>query len=111
MKTLTVKEIDKALLELMEEKPDFVYGEDTVCYYSRGPKGNSVKCTGCIFGQAFQRLGIPIKELQEIDKRVDTTISSVAEYFIENESPHYWTIIQEAQDGGCSWGELKQFFP
>lgn len=112
MKKLTVKEINQALLELIEEQPEFIYNTDGgTCYYSRGPYSDPNHCNGCIFGQAFQRLGIDIKELKKIDRSVNSTIGFVSTIFVDEEIPKYWTTIQGEQDIGVAWGELKQFIP
>ena len=58
--------VDEKLRELIEEQPEFTYrstSDATGCYYDRGPDSNAGRCDGCIFGQAFQRLGIPKSDL------------------------------------------------
>ena len=95
--------VEKELRELATESPAFSYsggaGVTATCFYHRGvtaeddPAGSS--CSGCIFGQAFQRLG-----LQQEDCEFYGGIGSIV-----IGCPNRWTDLQRLQDGGTPWGE------
>ena len=120
MKQYTVKEIDDALRQVISGDPDFVYTNITSsrCYYYKGPsaphdgavdaatgeKIKNAKCDGCVFGQAFQLLGIDKKDL-----RKHAPVGMVDFQFLPSisERPRYWGYIQRAQDSpGRAWGDL-----
>tara|TARA_R110002020_G_scaffold3253_3_gene14783 strand:- start:8594 stop:8935 length:342 start_codon:yes stop_codon:yes gene_type:complete len=111
MKQYTVKEIDDALREVMNKQPEFVYAHDgQSCYYYKGPTDN--ECDGCVFGQAFQLLGVAKEELQG-PQGFDDSIKAARFAFLPPlvQRPRYWSGIQRRQDRGSSWGELLQFLP
>ena len=109
IKDLTVGQVNKALLELAEENPDFIYndeGNGGQCYYHKGVfKGE--KCDGCIFGQAFQRLGLTKEYLKNY---VSGTIKGIWVEHHQCSPPSYWIDIQFWQDSGKPWGETIDVF-
>jgi len=106
--TLTVKEVDTAIRILAAESPDFVYnalgkvGEG--CFYHKEILGGEPN-KGCIFGQAFQRLGV------DMDTVGGDGISSLwfETHDVNNPTSEYcpeeWKKVQEDQDNGSTWGE------
>ena len=100
------EEVERHLRELAKENPDFVYntsGKRAFCRYDRGalslnhlPAGP--ECSGCIFGQALQRMGWSDKKEMESTKRAPVL-------FLHTASWHRWGDVQTAQDSGSSWGE------
>lgn len=111
MKKLTIEQINNELLKLMNEQPDFRYtdAQPEGCYYTMGPTSDPLRCNGCIFGQAFQRLKISKKTLKE-DLRYQYIRAAKADW-LPKEIPEYWGKIQTAQDTGTPWGKLKSFLP
>jgi len=67
-----ISEVDRQLLKLIDENPSFVYNpnKSKYCEYTigcyKGPE-----CDGCIFGQAFQRMGMK-KDESQIQRAQDT---------------------------------------
>ena len=111
MKTIDVPKFEAVLRQLAAENPDFRYiepgMENVDCRYD-GPalddnnKVVGTLCSGCIFGQAFQREGVT--------EGLDTTseISSIAEN-LDNSTTGKWISLQFRQDMGNTWGEaIKQ---
>lgn len=93
--------LDENLQELIHNSPDFVYPDvGTIgCNYNSGPDFNPDKCCGCIFGQAFQNMGIDVSFL-------DGTIKDVLNiYGIQCKKE--WSMMQILQDSGVNWGRLK----
>jgi hypothetical protein len=101
--------VEEKLTELAKEKPDFRYSyiKDGMCSYNTsctdfgtlaGPE-----CDGCIFGQAFQRLGIP-KENLCINISIDKLLLLYRKVPITS-----WTFVQKAQDNGDTWGEAIKY--
>lgn len=111
MKKLTVKQIDNELRKLMTEQPNFQYakGRPVGCFYYQGPTGDAKRCTGCIFGQAFQRLGISQNTLKNDCSKEN--ISGFREPWLTDERPDYWVDIQDEQDSGATWGSLIHLLP
>jgi hypothetical protein len=100
-----VPAVEEQLLILASEKPDFVYKEQGVCGSCKydGPACYGYKivgpeCSGCIFGQAFQRLG-----WEPPDYIISGTIRDVMEHYMK--CPEGWVEIQETQDKGKTWKE------
>lgn len=110
MKQLTTKEIDLALYQLMQEQPNFVYPnkENDGCFYNQGPQSDPKKCSGCIFGQAFQLLGMDPSSWTPDSQGHITELQAD---FLSNHRPHYWTVIQTEQDQGTPWGKLTTYLP
>lgn len=111
MKTIDVPKFEAVLRQLAAESPDFRYIElGTVgvdCRYD-GPardddgevRGNP--CSGCIFGQAFQREGVT----EGLD--TGSSIYSIAEN-LNGSVRDNWDGLQFRQDSGDTWGEaIKQ---
>jgi len=106
---LTIEQIDNELRKLMTEQPTFQYAtRGARCFYHQGPTGDTKRCDGCIFGQAFQRLGITKKTLDECSR---SNIRDFKEPWLTNIKPDYWQDIQTAQDQGIAWGNLIHYLP
>jgi len=101
-----IKEVEGHLLDLMNENPDFVYSNDAYgCFYHKGTENNP--CDGCIFGQAFQRMGMLKENMTDwgtLDNSTYITIQVAAE---DQRIPDSWISIQKRQDSGTKWGDLK----
>jgi hypothetical protein len=100
--------VDAKLIELAKEKPDFEYRGYGPCYYHRGRMQYgarvNVECDGCIFGQAFQRLGVEKENLN-----VTGTINEILWEYMT--TPTYWADIQSRQDRGEKWSDaIKPLF-
>ena len=107
---LTVEEVERELRALAAENPDFKYNptekEADACYYHRQANSDPKENDGCIFGQAFQRLGVTKETLALA--RYRTAINSL--WLYTNESvPDSWGYVQRAQDSGGTWGEAIKF--
>ena len=107
----TIEQVDDALRQVIDAQPDFTYtdsGAGMGCYYNHGPSGNIDKCDGCVFGQAFQLLGIPKETLEMCGG-----INSVSYYFLPptEQRPSYWGDIQTDQDQGRAWHTLLEYLP
>ena len=113
MKKFTIQQIDDALRKVINKQPDFVYSNGSEqCYYHKGPIDND--CEGCLFGQAFQLLGVSKEELQKTSVMSnDDSIKTIEFAFLPPlvQRPRYWTTMQGRQDTGVAWGELLQFLP
>ena len=101
--------VEEQLLLLAREKPDFVYKEQGVCgtcqYDGPACYGDKIvgpECSGCIFGQAFQRLG------WEPSDYIGGIIRDVIEAYGQR-CPTGWVEIQKAQDKGSTWKEAVSF--
>tara|TARA_R110002020_G_scaffold80651_1_gene201076 strand:+ start:537 stop:911 length:375 start_codon:yes stop_codon:yes gene_type:complete len=113
---LTVKQVDITIRALAAEYPDFVYnktGKQAACFYDKG-MANCTSNKGCIFGQAFQRLGVDTSSLgmESIGKLWrDTHESTFTDENDESECPYDWLAVQQVQDKGGTWGEAIQELP
>lgn len=102
--------IETELRKLAEEKPDFQYKtvpRNGVCHYG-GPCRNGSEllgpeCSGCIFGQALQRLGWN----SMIEMEFVTPIADLCGRFIgENiRIPQSWVTLQQCQDSCEPWSQ------
>ena len=113
-----VEVVDQKIRELCSESPDFQYnpfGQRCGCFYD-GPSrltrdGKTVatgpECSGCIFGQAFQRLGWDDKA----QMGYGGSIEAMAFGIMGTKAPHYWPTIQIEQDEGAKWGKLLEHLP
>ena len=111
MKTIDVPKFEAVLRQLAAENPDFRYVEpgtvDVSCRYDGPAKDDDGKvvgnpCSGCIFGQAFQREGVT----QGLDS--GSTIYSITEN-LNDSTRDNWFELQQCQDNGETWGEaIKQ---
>ncbi len=99
--------VEAKLIELAKEKPDFEYRGYGPCYYHRSrTQYNYVDAKlpspsdsdGCIFGQAFQRLGVEKENLN-----VTGTINEILWEYMT--TPTYWGAIQSNQDRGEKWSD------
>ena len=100
---LTIKEVETELHRLAKNNPNFVYnpsGEGN-CYYTKG-HSRGPKCNGCIFGQAFQNLGVSKEELEGKQISVERLWMDAK----KESCPDHWGDIQSSQDTGYSWGEI-----
>lgn len=106
MVDFTLADLARVLREVAAERPDYVYeppngGAD--CWYSHGSK------PGCIFGHAFDRLGIA--DLSQFEtKPVDYILSQMFGRPQESLLFRPFTNVQQAQDGAVGrarkpWGE------
>ena len=114
-KNLTIENVERELLRIMNENPDFKYSDvenypdqETLCFYNRG-KLNGAECDGCIFGQALRSLGV--KEVGFADEGYEGQISEVWGELTGELIPEYWELIQDLQDLGSSWGDLRKYLP
>lgn len=92
---LFIEAVDKEIERLIKENPDFVYPDKPMqgCNYNCGPGDNPGKCSGCIFGQAFQNLGAEVSSIGPIGSLIIFR-------------PYRWEVIQKLQDNGVFWGSL-----
>ena len=98
---LTVEEVNEQLIALATESPDFRYNTgpgSPACFYDRGCGGT--EGPGCIFGQAFELLGVNILEIGSGNIREIWDPRSEIE-----PCPAAWSEIQDDQDTGRTWGE------
>lgn len=107
------EEVERHLQELAAENPDFVYNTSGKCAFCRynggalddngdlaGPAGP--ECSGCIFGQALQRMGWDDEEeMKKTDNAVVMFLGTINKSY-----NHKWVRVQWAQDSGVSWGEV-----
>jgi len=99
---LTVNDVDTAIRVLAAEYPDYVYNNtcrEVACHYDRGVNGGA-QSEGCIFGQAFQRLGADTHELAQVD--INELWSDT--HGADRPAPREWVKVQTAQDNGETWG-------
>ena len=98
-----MNEVDTAIRVLAAESPDYVYnstGSEVACHYDRACGGK--EGPGCIFGQAFQRLGASLEEATQVSIHelwLDTHKNSIV--------PVGWSTVQVSQDHGSTWGEVN----
>lgn len=103
--------VEEKLRESAAEQPEFrymipqydAYGGriPSPCYYASGTglEGDP-ECDGCIFGQAFQRLGVSREAL---------ALASGGINMIVELCPDSWSSVQHSQDTGTPWGEAIKF--
>ena len=108
--TITIDEVDTEIRLLAAESPDFVYNtrkEGSGCYYHKGVLGGEPN-KGCIFGQAFQRLGVDMSTVG--GDNISTVWSEI--HFSSplgfQHCPEEWDVVQVSQDNGSSWSEAIQ---
>lgn len=110
-----VAAVETELRKLAAEQPDFKYrtaptdqfNESTCSYNGRciDDEGRPIgpECSGCIFGQALQRLGWDDKvELAIMDDIVKlmSEVAGVHLFRLGN-----WSRVQTTQDNGYTWAE------
>ena len=95
---LTIQQVDTAIRVLAAAYPDFIYNETSGrgCSYHEDSYSK-----GCIFGQAFQRLGVNMREIPDVGIQV----------LLGAGCPASWNEVQEDQDTGKSWGEAIEALP
>ena len=110
MKQFTIQQIDDALREVINKQPDFVYSDERAeCCYHQGPETDPNRCNGCLFGQAFQLLGVTKEELKDTNQFIMDVDFPFLPSLVQR--PGYWTAMQLRQDRGYAWKELLQFLP
>lgn len=109
IKTIDVNKFESVLKELAAENPSFRYIElgliGASCRYNGPAKSICTEevvgnpCSGCIFGQAFQREGVT--------EGLDTleTIGQIVESKVSSNVVKRWAKLQASQDLGDTWGE------
>ena len=116
---MKMNEVTPAMLlaeveKLQSEFPDAVYKPNSDNWngpshgYTVGSAGNGV---GCIVGQAWQRLGVSVEEIESVEKTVaesaDTTaVGAMLEYLgfnMDSSSVRALGAIQTRQDGNIQW--------
>ena len=111
--TLTIDEVDTAIRVLAAESPDFVYNtrkSGAGCFYHKEVLGGEPN-KGCIFGQAFQRLGVDMSNIggDGISSLWSETHDVSTPYW---NFPKEWAEVQSIQDDGGTWGEaIKSLSP
>ena len=102
---ITSAQLEAEVRRLAAAEPDFVYrnqlGIGDNCSYIAARIGGDVG-RPCIFGQAFQNLGVSVEDLRAVEGR---KIGSAFAFLTGGRAPEGWTRVQEMQDEGCSWGE------
>ena len=102
--------------KLQSEFPDAVYKPDRDKWsgptygYTVGSAGNGV---GCIVGQAWQRLGVSIEDVEELERELydkpgaNTTVSSMLSELGFGVDPNIEKLqkIQNNQDFNYKWGK------
>lgn len=108
-----ISEVNGHLRSLIAEKPDFQYCSGrSGCHYNSGPSNDDHypkdHCKGCIFGQVFQRMGVPADNMATWGAMSDYDFEDITE---NGYIPLYWVGMQEEQDAGKKWGELLPLLP
>jgi hypothetical protein len=104
-KPLTIDNLLAEVRSLAMESPDNIYHRPpqdkefiAVCEYNRGICDNG--SIGCIFGQAFRRLGVEVNKICTISALMHTHFG----YHPITIRNWCWTL-QRHQDQGKTWGE------
>jgi hypothetical protein len=101
-----VVKVEEKLLEIAGEYPDTVYNTyKGGCFYHTGEVGSQGQY-GCIFGQAFRRLGWTPECVEHLD--TDSSIHHLCTYF-HKEVPESWAEVQQSQDHGSTWSKAVSF--
>ena len=103
---ITVDDIKRAIIDLAEEKPDFIYrpikqfDEDNEPYsYVTGADD-----VGCIVGQALMRLGVsPFTLLTQENKTASQAIRGIFPNQFSWEDLNWIDTVQSNQDNGFDW--------
>lgn len=107
--TITVDDIKRTIIDLAEEKPDFIYrpikqfDEDnepiTTCSYVTGEDD-----VGCIVGQALMRLGVSLFTLlTQENKTASQAIRGIFPNQFSWEDLDWIDTVQSNQDNGFDW--------
>jgi hypothetical protein len=113
LKDVTIAQVEKALREVANERPNFVYNDSSggSCYYHKPPdvrhpasskaSGCETHESGCIFGEALKKLGFTEGDLK------DMTDSIAVEWDLvyATNPPRSWSLVQQCQDNGYTWGK------
>lgn len=98
---ITAEQLIEKVRELAAAKPDFVYRRpenSTSCLY-REHDG----MPGCIFGQAFDALGVELTDAHE--HKGITRVLSLLGISVTRLQVEWMMSVQDAQDLGHSWAE------
>lgn len=100
-KTPTIEDLIQTVRDLASESPDNIYNRPegmSVCLYNKGICTNG--SVGCIFGQAFRKLGI------EVDEDGWIVIVLITVFGYQSSSQNKWcSFVQCNQDRQKTWGE------
>lgn len=108
MSKIKVSDLWNEVVKVSRKHPERVYdkGSFGTCSYQRDGKPS------CIVGNALNRLGVPIEDLQEFDTELgDTSIGNIASTYeelfeIDSEAAlECLTSAQNNQDQKVPWGE------
>jgi hypothetical protein len=106
---IKASQIKEAVIEIANEKPDYIYPEDlrnSGCRYAVDGKPS------CIVGHALAKVGIDIGVIETLD--IDGGIpahylsSKLPEFIEDNDEEGSMAFLQEvqsSQDNGSPWGE------
>ena len=108
---LSIKEVDTAIRALAAESPDYVYNpsaKEQGCYYHKGVRGGP-ESKGCIFGQAFQRLGVDMSTVAgDSINRLWLDTHDAPPHSLGEACPEEWLEVQGVQDNGGTWSAAIQ---
>ena len=110
MFSFTINQLIETVRELAKEDPDNIYknlNNQVLCFYN---KGNCLNGTiGCIFGQAFRKLGIDDTTLNNFEYKSIAEIISHNFPNCDRKLVMWCREVQSHQDKGYSWSEsIKQ---
>ena len=111
--TITVKEVDTAIRVLAAESPDFVYNtrmRGAGCFYHKEVLGGEPN-KGCIFGQAFRRLGVDMDTIGGDDISSLWSETHDVTNPLGGNCPEEWQEVQNIQDNGGTWDEAIKSLP
>lgn len=110
LKDVQIADLISEVRKLVSEHPDNIYrglGSDpnhNNCSYSSGT------CTdgscGCIFGQAFKRLGVDVMQLD--DTRSIYAVINDNDIPCAKEDKSWCGVVQSNQDAGDTWGKAVE---
>lgn len=110
--------LKQEVIKLGTSNPDFVYNpnKEGFCSYDGPAKSRTgsivgPKCNGCIFGQAFQNMGLDDYDELKITFRIDTYLNSlILKYELQYQDLlEKFRQTQACQDFGGSWQEAISF--
>lgn len=110
---ITGKKVAKQVRKIAEERPDFVYTDQSVevsdvedcSYFGRSVYDPDVG-QGCIVGQALKDLGVTKEEMIKADIENHFASSALKRLgiFSMEEYDKFLDTVQYNQDAGLSWG-------
>jgi hypothetical protein len=132
MSTPTIVDLVDTCIALCQERPDFQYipefarGTGTHgCSYLHGPiiggAPSKAQPEACLFGQAFQRMGVEVRALGDTQGVVGTIVRRLinngqmahlgepdwkGRYVLENDMLFFLDSIQQRQDDGDYWKNM-----